>query len=211
MTSFDALQAVWQTADDPAPAVGPETLAALRSDARAFDRTIWWRDAREYAAAVFVAVMFGRGFPTAVGLDRVGIVLVILGAAFVCVWMWRAQRQRPPAAPSAPTVDALRTALDRVEIQIRLLRTVAWWYILPLMVGPMLMAVGGLTQSLVATPSASPGRTGVALLLSALVLAGVGGFLWFIYWLNQRAVARDLVPLRDRLADTLHALTNSND
>ncbi|WP_412069619.1 hypothetical protein [Rubrivirga sp. IMCC43871] len=210
MTTFDALQAVWQTADAPAPTVGADALAEARDEADRFDRTLRWRDRREYAGAIFVAVMFGRGFPSADGLDRVGIVLAVLGAAFVCVWMWRAQRRRPPVAPGAPTAEALRVALERVEIQIRLLRTVAWWYLLPLMIGPVLMGVGGLVFELVTGPALAPARAGLVLLFGAFVLALMGGLLGGVYWLNQRAVARDLLPLRDRLAATLHALTDDD-
>ncbi|WP_412061084.1 hypothetical protein [Rubrivirga sp. IMCC45206] len=210
MTTFDALQTVWQTADVPVPRVDADAFAELRTEAERFDRTIRWRDRREYAAAAIVAVLFARGFPSADGLDRVGIVLAVLGAAFVCAWMWRAQRRRPPVAPGAPTAEALRVALERVEIQIRLLRTVAWWYLLPLMVGPVLMGVGGPLVELVTGPPLAPARTGLVLLLSGLVLALMGGLLWGVYWLNQRAVARDLLPLRDRLAGTLHALTDDD-
>lgn len=209
MTSFDALQSVWQMDPDPAP-IDADALATLRTEADRFDRTIRWRDWRETAAAVFVAAMFARGFPTADTLDRVGIVLAVLGATFVCVWMWRAQRRRPPVAPGAPTADALRVALERVEIQIRLLRSVAWWYIAPLMAGPLLMGLGGLVLTLAETPALALGRIALLVALTAVLFALLGGFLAFVYWLNQRAVGRDLLPLRDRLADTLHALTDSD-
>lgn len=211
MTSFDDLQAVWQTADDSAPEIGPEALAAIRTEADRFDRAIRWRDRREYAAAAFVAVMFARGFPSASPVGRVGVVLAVLGAAFVCAWMWRAQRQRPPVAPGAPLAEALRVALARVEIQIRLLRTIAWWYLLPLMVGPLLMALSGFAAAVTSeTASRDLAEVSVALLLGGLVLAAAGGLLWGVYRLNQRAVARDLVPLRDRLLSTLHTLTDSD-
>ena len=209
----DDLQTLWQTAGDPAPQVGPETLASLRTEADRFDRQIRWRDRREYAAALLVAVLFGWDYPGAPPLVRVGIVLAVLGAAFVCVWMWRAQRRRPPAAPGAPTAEALRVALARVEIQIRLLRTVGWWYLLPLVPGPLWIAGVGLAEAVTGLPPIETTRNlvgaGVALLLALVVLAAVAGFFVFVYRLNQRAVDNDLVPLRDRLSSILRDLDHA--
>lgn len=211
--TFDALQAAWQTADDPAPPLDPAALAALRTEAAQFDRAIRWRDRREYAAALVVALAFGWTALHAPGLARVGALLAVMGAAFVCVWMWRVQRRRPPAAPGAPTAEALRIALRRVEDQIHLLRTVAWWYLLPLLIGPLVLTGAGLAEAFAAgfPPLTTAREVGVAAVLVGtvvLILAAIGGFFWWIYRINQRAVDRDLVPLRDRLAATLHDLTD---
>ena len=212
MTPPDDLSAVWQTAADPPPVLAAGDLAELRTEAERFDRQIRWRDRREYAAAVLVAAVFASGFPEADLVGRVGIVLAVLGAAFVCAWMWRAQRRRPPVAPGAPAAQALGVALERVQIQVDLLRSVAWWYLAPLMVGPLVLVGSGLAHAFAGElpPVGTPRE---ALMTAALVgavvaiLAAVGGFLWLVYWLNQRAVARDLVPLRDRLERSLRALT----
>lgn len=213
---MDDLQTVWRTAADPAPSVSADDLAELRTEADRFDRAIRWRDRREYAAAVLLMVVFGWGFPVAPPAGRVGIVLAISGAAFVCVWIWRAQRRRPPVEPGASTVDALRVAVARVEIQIELLRSVAWWYLAPLMVGPLVLLVVGAVAAVRTVPPIGQMTTrnligfSIALALAAAILAAVGGFFWWIYRINRRAAERDLVPLRDRLAATLHSLTDSD-
>ena len=209
MSSFDDLQTLWRTADDPAPPVDPERIDALRSEASRFDRAIWWRDWRETAAAVIVAAAFGRMWPYSPPAARVGIVLAVLGAVFVIGWLWRAQRLRPRPAPDLPPADALRAALARVDIQIGLLRSVAWWYLLPLAVGPLVLVYAGYAEMLQDMPVLDTAlKVGFMVFLWIAPLLLLGGVFGFVYWLNQRAVRKDLLPLRDRL---LHLLRDFPD
>ena len=209
MTSFDDLQTLWQTAADPAPAVDPDRIAALRAEAARFDRTIRWRDWRETAAAVIVAAAFGGMWPDAPPVGRIGVVLAVVGALFVIAWMWRAQRLHPRPAPDLPPAAALRAALARVNVQIGLLRSVMWWYLLPLAVGPLVLTYAGFVemQRQMRTPDTALEIVFVGSLYLAPLLI-VGGVFGFIYWLNQRAVRRELLPLRDRLTRLLHDLSD---
>ena len=95
----------------------------------------------------------------------------------------------PKAEPNAPIFDAVRVELRKVENQIRLLKSVAWWYLLPLFIGVILHNLGG------------EGGFLSKLLYFAFVLALYG----FIYWLNQRAVKTNLLPLKRGLQALLHS------
>ncbi len=209
MTSFDDLQTLWRTADDPPPPVDPDRIAALRSEAARFDRSIRWRDWRETAAAGIVAAAFGGMWPDAPLVGRIGIVLAIAGAGLVVAWMWRAQRLCPRPAPDLTAAGALRIALGRVDVQIDLLRSILWWYLLPLTPGPLVFMAGVYLEVFAELP-ADPSLAVIAF-LAALCVAPfliVGGVFGFIYWLNQRAVRTDLLPLRNRFATLLHDLSD---
>lgn len=193
MTDFDSLQRAWQTDADPPPALDADRLAALRGEAARFDRQIRQRDWFETAAALAVVVYVCVRLPGAgPGLDRVGLALLGLGSLFVAGWLWWAKRQAPAPAVDLPAADALRAAIARVDLQVRLLRSVAWWYLLPPAPGIVLMVAG-------------PGGLPVAVRVAAL--AAVAVFFYGVYRLNQRTADGELVPLRDRLVRLLHDLT----
>ena len=209
MTSFDALRDTWQAADDPAPPVDPARVGSLRTEAERFDRAIRWRDRREYAAVVFVLAFVGCQFPVIPSdLARAGLALMGLGALFVAGWLWRAQRRRPAPPPDLPAAEALRTALARVEVQVDLLRSVAWWYLLPLVPGPLLFIYGtygaAAREGLPSIDTLAKGAFVAFLLVAPLLILGAA--YGFVYWLNQREVRTGLLPLRDRLARLLHDL-----
>ncbi|TVR61019.1 MAG: hypothetical protein EA422_13030 [Gemmatimonadales bacterium] len=70
--------------------------------------------------------------------------------------------------------------------QIRLLQSVLWWYVLPLLMGVILVFGGAM----------GPG------LATALYSVGLAVFGAGVYWLNQQAVRLELLP-RYRELDTL--------
>lgn len=212
MSAFDDMQAVWQSTSDTPPHLGPTQRADLFEEAERFDRTIRWRDRREYAGVAgiaFVAVWIGVG---ASPVKQLGAALMVVGAIVAVARLWQAQRRVPPPAPDLPAVDALRQSLARVEIQIDLLRSVLWWYLLPISIGPLLIVATGIVRRVHSLPDdaslwATAGAIGVGLVALGLI---VGVYGW-IYRLNQRAVEVKLIPLRDRFSDLLNAFSDSDD
>jgi hypothetical protein len=51
----------------------------------------------------------------------------VAAALFIVFWLRRAQR--PASRPNQPIAQMLAQELERVREQIRLLRTVLWWYL----------------------------------------------------------------------------------
>lgn len=209
MTSFDDMQAVWQTTPDLPPPMAPGRQAEIRREAEAFDRKIRWRDRREYAGVALVAfVAVWMGVDASL-ITRVGAGLMVVGALIAVSNLWRAQRRVPPPAPDLPAIDALRQSLARVEVQIGLLRSVIWWYLTPIAVGPLIIVSAGVVENVRqlpadASPLAITGVVGAALLAFGLVV----GVYYGIYRLNQKAVEAKLIPLRDRFAALLSDLTD---
>lgn len=190
----DALKQLWQGQHFEAlPALPNEAqIAAMKTRMKSFDQTISWRDCGEVAACVLIAGWFGWDllFANNSTLTQGGCVVLIVSAVVIAWKLIWSKRRLPKAEPNAPLFDAVKAELQKVENQIGLLKSVAWWYLLPLLVGVLMVHWGG------------SGGVPSKLLYSAVVLA----LYVFIYWLNQRAVKNNLLPLQRELASLLHAV-----
>ncbi len=160
------------------------------------ERSIHGRDVREILAAVFVVGAFAamwplyRSSPVAI----LGVALICLGAAFI-VYVLLAARKPEPLSFHASVLDFSRSRLAWLDGQIRLLRTVAWWYVAPMFAGLLLLNWG-----------IARGAWLVFGLQSLFALAVAAG----IVVLNQWAVRRGLLPVRDDLARLIEALETAD-
>ncbi|HMP83386.1 MAG TPA: serine hydrolase domain-containing protein [Verrucomicrobiota bacterium] len=189
----DALKQLWKGQGfDTLPALPDEAqIAAMKTRMKGFDRTISWRDYREVAACILIIGWFGWDllFGNNSTLTQAGCVVLIASAVFIAWKLIWSKRRLPKAESNAPIFDAVKVELQKVENQIGLLKSVAWWYLLPLLVGVMMCHWGG------------SGSVPSKLTYSAFVLA----LFYFIYWLNRRAVKNYLLPLKRELASLLHS------
>ena len=182
------LKALWKAQDiEPAPPLpDSKQLASMKSRMNSMNRTLFWRDCRENIAALFVIVIFGiYFFIFPAPLARLGSAIVVLSSLFVMVYpVWR--KRRVPKAPSdASLIQSLESELRRVEVEIALLRSVHWWYILP-------------------------GAVGVVVFVAALSPVWAVPFTFFvialdlaIYRMNQIAADKSLLPLKRELESLL--------
>ena len=114
----------------------------LRRKAQRFERGVRRRNLREYVACVLVAaaaIYFAivRDEP----VTRLGCLVLLTGTAIAA---WQLHRRtaidaRDPARLAAPLATHYRDELCR---QRDALRSVGWWYVLPLLPGPELMLLG---------------------------------------------------------------------
>jgi hypothetical protein len=189
--TLDEAKDRWQSQDeslDP-PMSESEMLSFVKQHSESFDRKIWRRDLREGLAAAFVFVAFGvMAVLTASWVVRSGAALVMAGSAYIGWKLYRTRaRHRTTAVAGQPVADAIRAELGKVDTQIGLLENVLRWYIAPLAVGVVLVVAG------------DEGASWFTLGYAAFVVALSGA----IYYLNQRAVRRDLRPRREKLARLL--------
>lgn len=161
-----------------------ELAASVKQQTAKFESTIFWRDLQEIIAAVIVIAAFScmllLDFPA---LCRVGMVIIILGAAGVIIVLLRASRCTPAQA-DLPLRGYCQTEQQRVEQQIYLLRHVVVWYLAPIGIGILLIIFG------LPLPVVLQAITGAAAIL----------FCWVIHRANQAAVQKYLKPLRDSIA-----------
>ncbi len=203
--NFEDLQRAWQhDAASSSRPVDAALLAEVRKGSRAFARSIFWRDVREVAASVFVAAVFAK-----VALDAeaegasawpawVAAILPLGVALFFLIDRLLMHRR---ARPRGETVAAeLERAAQAVRHQIRLLRKVLWWYILPLAMCSVMLGL----QLLLYAPASFPiwARWAAAV----LILVPTVLFDWWVWRLNQKAVRQQLQPRLTELEQQRDAL-----
>lgn len=187
--TLDDWKDTWQAADESAEsALSDEDLLRLvKEQSKAFDQKIRRRDRREGIAAALVALLFSTMLLDPSWLVRIGALIVIGSSAFVYWTLRRARTGYAPPSLDQPVAAAIRTEREKVDEQIRLLKTVLWWYLLPPGVGLLLVVVGDAGLSWFTLGYG----VGVALL---------GGG---IYYFNQRKVRAHLRPRRKELTRLL--------
>lgn len=173
--------------------LSPENIAQITATVdkvdRKFRRTIWWRDLREIGAVLILAVWFGLSGQTWLRWLAVASVL------FVAAWIIRSRIVVRPDREMPSVIERLQQMIRETETQIHLLRSVLWWYLLPCAVALFVMVVLD-----------SPPRN----FSSSQLLIFIGLMIPFflaIYWLNQWAVRKKLVPRRENLRHALAELS----
>ncbi len=194
---LEQLQRVWQ-AHHQLAATSQSSNFATETITKSvkFEATIWRRDWIETCAAVFVIVMFGSMlFTDDLRVISVLGVLIIIASTLCVIWVLHSTRtHQSTIPPDHSLLECARVELQRVEMQIKLLRSITFWYVTPLTIGAIVFVFGLLEPLWVA-------------------LIGAGGF-WVIFILigfvihrmNQHAVKESLVPLQQQLIDLIQSL-----
>jgi hypothetical protein len=187
------LEHLWQRQQGIEPS--PENIAQIAGSVSALDRKfrrrIWWRDLREIAAVLILAVWFGLSGQTWLRWLAVASIL------FVAAWIIRSRIVVRPDREMPSVIERLQQMIRETETQIHLLRSVLWWYLLPCAVALFVMVLD------------SPPRN----FRSSQLLISVGPLILFflaIYWLNQWAVRKKLVPQRENLRHVLAELSRQS-
>ena len=93
----------------------------------------------EYAAGIVLLVVFlGQ---LAMGDDRIGALVGIGSVGFVIGYLWWKHRGLQPLDPGADAIAYKAALLARLDEQIHLLRSVTYWYLLPLSLPSLWQAV----------------------------------------------------------------------
>jgi hypothetical protein len=186
------LQMIWQKQALQAPDVVRIALIVdtIGADDRKFRRMIWWRDFREIGVALALAVLLALSGRTGIRWIAVASVL------FVAAYLLRSRLRKVKEAEPASLGEKLQQMIGEVKSQIRLLRSIVWWYLLP---------------CAIAFAAVSVERLRFPMSWSRLcVTIGVGLSLGIaIYWLNQRTVRKTLEPRRRNLQRLLDELAAS--
>ncbi|MGL4552135.1 MAG: hypothetical protein ACRC33_13220 [Gemmataceae bacterium] len=193
----DPLKPIWRT--QAAPSLDAERLLAeVRDESRRFAAAIFWRDVREVGVSLLIVPLW---LYLGMNLSQpwtwyLAVPAVLWIAGFLLIDRVRHPQGQPD--PSEPLVRAVEVSLAQVEHQIRLLRNVGWWYLLPLAL-PMLAYVGHVNWRLT-------GTAWMALLTTVPMAAVVAVLLGGVYWLNWAVVRDDLEPRRRELQELLAGL-----
>ena len=166
------------------PQRDPELLArrVARMKLLRFDVAVARRNMREYAGVAVVVIL--AGWQLMAGGDRVSAGLAIVAAISVGGFLVYQHRHVRPPDPSMNARDYHAALLQRIDHQVRLLKKVRYWYLLPLYL-PVLRVVA-------VAWSVRP--TAAFLFWLAVTVLFV-----FLGWLNERVAVRYLDDERKRI------------
>src|SRR5436190_11198790 len=195
----DELKKLWlqQPLRDPGPTPA-QVRSAMQNKTTQLRRTLLARDVVELSACVFVGVIFSiYYFMNRAPIMRLGALITVAGSIFIACKILRARRTTPTAKPDATVVESLRAELHSVRTQSQLLRSVVWWYLLPLAVGTVVFVWG--------MPFNGLGFTFGSIVLKIVFTLFTLALDVFIYRLNQRAVSKQLLPVEAQLESLLRS------
>ncbi|HEY0552534.1 MAG TPA: hypothetical protein VGF13_23240 [Verrucomicrobiae bacterium] len=201
----DELKEAWQSQTSPPRLTldGALVLNEVRRNERQFAAMIFCRDLREVVVALLmVPVWFYMGSKMSLPWSWY---LAVPGLLWIAGFMIadRKRQRRKESAPGESLRRCIESSLAQVEHQIWLLRNILWWYLLPLFV-PMTIFVAQVAWR--------SGSSKVGALGGFAVMDGIFALIfWFIYWLNQYAVRKQLEPRRKELQTLLKSLNESGE
>ncbi len=182
---------LWQSQPTEPPRIPPEEI---RKKMNKFERRIFWRNVREYAAGAVVIAIFGYyEWRFHALLVRIGSGLIIAGTLYVMYQLHqRASTRLAPADLGLSTcIDFHRKSLER---QRNALRTVWSWYLLPFVPGLAVLVVGSIVSQW-----AEKGHLVINSFVSPAIMAAI----FFAIWKLNRRAAEKLQTQIDEL-DALH-------
>ena len=186
----DELKKLWQQQPLRDPPSAAQLISAMQNKTTLLRGRLDARDLRELLACAVVIIIFGfYFFNERAPIVRLGWLIVIGSTIFIAWKLVHTRRTTPPAPPGATVVESLRAELNSVRAQSRLLGSVLWWYLIPPGIG-LLVATWGMPINLHAKIPAT------------LVFIAVYAF---VYWLNQWARRKQLLPLEAQLKSLLHS------
>jgi len=214
--TFDELQKTWQSQQaSPKLAIDPGLLLKeVKRNKERFESTIFWRDVREIGAGFVTSVFFFAGsvFFWLVGLKSLVwpllLLVVLCTGVGVFILVDRIVQKRKCPEHGGALVGYIESSLTQVIHQIWLLKNILWWYLLPLGGGLIIwFSSCGLMVIMTKCREASLGY----LLEMLTCIVGTILLYWGIYWWNQRAVRKELIPRKDELENLLNSLKNADE
>ncbi len=140
----DELYRLWQRLEPPSSDKEVRGIMELvERRKREFERIIYWRNVREYAACIIVAVTFAVfAWNARTPLQQIGHSIVSLSALWITGFLWLMQRSRQAPLPESSGKAYEEALLVKYERQILLTRTAWAWYVLPLTIGLLISSLG---------------------------------------------------------------------
>ena len=160
-----------------------------------FDHTIKARNWRECGGAALVTAFFAFiAWRSPNALACAGNLGIAASGLWIVFYMLRYGREAPAPAPDRSLADFQQALLRKYEHQIRLLKNVKYWYLLPPYVGLLLASAGKMMAD------DAKGQPGWPELVAVTIYTAVFGGLW---WLNEVYGVRKLRRERARLLEEM--------
>ena len=201
--TFEELKETWQSQQGALMLTIDSNmlLNEVKRSKEYFESAIFWRDVREAGLCAVLSIFF-----LYVGIRLALWPLFLLAALTLGVGLFlvvdRALQKRKAPKFTGSLAGCIESALAQVNHQIRLLKSVLWWYLLPPGIG-MTISYIHLAYVLRRAPT-------WCLLMPVASFIVMTIVLWGVYRLNQCAVRKELLPRRAELEQLLNALENGD-
>jgi hypothetical protein len=194
------LQQMWQEEVFPQPAEPAQLARTIAVAVQQFDRKIFWRNLREYIAGGILLIVF---LSSALVRNRIVPVpwIGVAAVAFVLGYLWWKHRELKPLDATADARAYKAALLARYDRQIQLLRSVRFWYFLPLYVW---IVAATLASALHRPARMSPWAHLISL---AAALGFVTALYIWLAWLNERHAVRRLAEAKEQARSLLSEQT----
>ncbi|MEM1069488.1 MAG: hypothetical protein AAGI63_11370 [Planctomycetota bacterium] len=198
MSELEHLKSTWQSASGISSERFSKLSEAVQKNTRSTQKVVLHRDVAESAAA-FVILVFGiTGISSSKNwLDFIGFAVLIAVCVEIPVVLWLARRRTLQDISSSNYADFLADEIHYLRRQVRLLKHVVWWYLLPIYTSMTLVCLG------VSYPEFSVWITAYLGLCGAVCI--------YLWRLNQKARKARLEPLLDYYLKLQMALESGED
>jgi hypothetical protein len=197
MADNDELNQLWCDQTTGPPLKGEYMLTIAIERANRFDRTIKARNWREcLVAALLTAIFAFIAWKSPNALARAGNLVVAASGVWIVFCILRYGREAKSPEADQSLLDFQQALLRKYEHQIRLLKNVKYWYLLPPYVG-LLIANAGVAMA----RTAEHGPVWPQWIAMAIYTA-VFGCIW---WLNEGQAVQHLRRERDKLLRELNS------
>jgi hypothetical protein len=145
MNVKDELSELWCSQSYSSATSKEELMTLVQRKARQFDRLIFVRNVLESVSALAVTVMFAAmAARTPDPLQRIGLLIVAASGLWIIVFLLRYGRASAPADPAQELSRYRRALVERYDREIRLLKSVKYWYLLPPWIGLLIGSTGAM-------------------------------------------------------------------
>ena len=190
MSGGDELRELW-CSQPFSKTRGEDMLEFVQSRTSGFDRMISVRNWAESVAAGIVVVMFSFFLLRANNpLQRTGCLIIAASAGSIIFYMLRYGKGPRRVDPSLTIEEYTKALVNRYDYQIRFLKSVKYWYLLPPYLGLLLGTLGVFQEKT---------RTGVLSWIDFVWPAIYTAFFGVVWWLNESYSVRRLRKERAKL------------
>ena len=143
MNDQDELRELWCSQPPLRTAKGEHMLAFVQRKTRGFDRMITMRNWMECIVSGAVAANFAFfAFKAHNTLVRAGCLLIAASAGWIVFYILRYGKGPSTVDPSLNLMGYAQALAERYDYQIRLLKSVKYWYVLPPYLGLVVGTAG---------------------------------------------------------------------
>lgn len=185
---------IWQSSPNQERAKFEKSLLMIDVQATLdhIHKKIKSRDLMEQAAVlVCIPIFTYYAYTIPFTLTKITSVLIILWGVYMVIRLRNAKKNKPGAFTET-YLEYLYKTREYLNVQKRLIDSVLYWYILPVAILVFLFTLG----------------PGIAGRLPTIIKMGIGNVALAvtIYYLNKRAVQKELIPRLEKIDELINAL-----